>query len=345
MTVETSLPELHNSPVLVLGAGSWGATLAHLLAGKGITTRLWSPFQAEVDHLNQHHTLPGKLEHFTLSTQVQISSDLDHLLQDAATLVFAVPSRNVRETARLVHQGLGGSSQPLCAISVAKGYEFTTLKPMTTLLAEELGVPFPVALSGPSHAEEVCQGLPTAVVAASHHHTMAEAVQHLFMTPRFRVYTSEDLIGVELGGALKNLVAIAAGAAIGLGFGDNTMAALVTRGLAEMTRLGVAMGANPQTFAGLSGLGDLVVTCASRHSRNRRLGLALAKGLTLDQALLEIGMVVEGVEMARSVQSLIARYQVEMPIAVQVAETLFAGVPVRDAVHALMIRDPKPEVR
>ena len=165
----------------------------------------------------------------------------------------------------------------------------------------------------------------------------------LFMTPRFRVYTSNDLIGVELGGALKNVLAIASGAATGMGFGDNTMAALVTRGLAEMTRLGVAMGADPLTFAGLSGIGDLIVTCASRHSRNRRLGIELAKGACLEEALQKIGMVVEGVETARTVNALKERYGVEMPIATQIAKTLFEGVPVKEAVHSLMLREPKPE--
>lgn len=330
--------------VLVLGAGSWGATLAHLLAEKGIPVGLWSHREDHAARLAYERTLPGKLEGFRLSEQVEVDHHLRPLLEGVTTLVLATPSRHLRQAACKVRVEYGTGTESLCAVSAAKGVEFETLKPMSVLITEELGVPFPVSLSGPSHAEEVCRGLPTTVVAASRDQGMARRVQDLFRTPRFRVYTSADILGVELGGSFKNLVAIAAGAAAGLGFGDNTMAALVTRGLAEMTRLGVAMGADPLTFAGLSGLGDLVVTCASRHSRNRRMGLALAQGKTLEQAFEEIGMEVEGVQMARSAKSLAARWGVEMPIAAQVAETLFEGVPVAEAVHALMLRDPKPEM-
>ncbi len=339
---QTPLPP--RETVLVLGAGSWGATLAHLLAEKGLPVRLWSHREDHAVRLARERTLPGKLEDFRLSDKVEVGHLLQSLLEGVTTLVFATPSRYVRETAFKVRLVVGEGTQSLCAVSAAKGVEYDTLKPMSTLILEELGISNPVALSGPSHAEEVWRGLPTTVVAASCDPNMARRVQDLFLTSRFRVYTSVDLTGVELGGALKNLVAIAAGAAAGMGFGDNTMAALVTRGLAEMTRLGVAMGADPLTFAGLSGLGDLVVTCASRHSRNRRLGLALAQGKNLTQALEEIGMEVEGVQMARSAKALAYKWGVEMPIAAQVAETLFEGVPVKDAVRALMLRDPKSEL-
>jgi len=340
----SDLPSASQERVLVLGAGSWGATLAHLLAEKGIPVRLWSHREDHAVRLSRERTLPAKLEGFTLSDQVMVDHRLPCLLEEVSTLVFATPSRHVRESATKVKMVLGQGTEDLCVVSTAKGVEFETLKPMSVLISEELGIAYPVALSGPSHAEEVWRGLPTTVVAASRDPGMARRVQDLFFTPRFRVYTSNDLTGVELGGALKNLVAIAAGAAAGMGFGDNTMAALVTRGLAEMTRLGVAMGADPLTFAGLSGLGDLVVTCASRHSRNRRLGLALARGESLSQALEEIGMEVEGVQMARSAKALASRWGVEMPIASQVAETLFGGVPVAEAVGALMLRDPKSEL-
>lgn len=330
---------------VVFGAGSWGSALAHLLASKGVPTSIWSFSEQEACQLSQERTLPSKLPGFSLHKDIVISSKLDLLLEKATVLVFAVPSCFTRSTAVQVGQALGDRARGCCVVSASKGFEMETLKSMSTVLGEELDTPSLVALSGPTHAEEVVLGLPTTVVAASRRMEAACRAQSLFMAPSFRVYTSEDVLGVELGGALKNLVAIAAGAAAGMGFGDNTMAALVTRGLAEITRLGVAMGADPLTFSGLSGLGDLVVTCASRHSRNRRLGIALAAGKTLDEALKEIGMVVEGVEMARSVKSLVQRYGVEMPIAVQVAETLFEGVPVKEAVRALMLRDPKPEVQ
>lgn len=333
-----------SGPVAMLGAGSWGATLAHLLAEKGLAVRLWSHTPENAARLAEERTLPGKLPGFQLSRAVTVSHSLDQTLDGATTLVVAVPSRHFRATAATVRKTVGARGfRDALAVTATKGFEFGTLKPMTSILSEELGVEHPVALSGPSHAEEVCRGLPTTVVAASRSLETAQAVQDLFRTPRFRVYTSNDLVGVELGGALKNVIAIAAGGAAGMGFGDNTMAALVTRGLAEIARLGVAMGADPLTFAGLSGLGDLVVTCASPHSRNRRLGIALARGATLEEALREIGMAVEGVETARSVQALTTRHGIEMPIASQVAETLFGGVPVQEAVTALMLRDPKPE--
>jgi len=330
--------------ICVLGAGSWGCVLSNLLTENGHRVGLWEIDPKEADRLAGERTLPGRLEDFTLAEPVRVGSLLGDLLTEVEALVFVVPCRHFRETARLVLQTLGGPLAPELAVSCSKGLERDTLCPMTRILSEELGVPHPAALSGPSHAEEVAVELPTTVVAASEDPEVARQVQDLFMTPRFRVYTSTDLIGVELGGALKNVLAIASGAASGMGFGDNTMAALATRGLAEMTRLGVAMGADPLTFAGLSGIGDLIVTCASRHSRNRRLGIALAKGATLEDALRQIGMVVEGVETARTVNALKERYGVEMPIATQIARTLFEGVPVQEAVRALMMRDPKPEL-
>jgi glycerol-3-phosphate dehydrogenase (NAD(P)+) len=329
--------------VLILGAGSWGCALANLLAEKGVSVRLWEIDPDEAQRLERDRTLPGKLEDFSLAKEVEVGSDLSPLSADATALVFVVPCRFFRSSAKKVKEALGSKPVPEILVTCSKGLENGTLAPMTRILTEELGIEAPVALSGPSHAEEVALGLPTTVVAASKSEANAARVQALFLTPTFRVYTASDVLGVELGAALKNVLAIACGAAAGLGLGDNTMAALVTRGLAELTRLGVAMGADPLTFAGLSGIGDLIVTCASRHSRNRRLGLALAEGLTLDQALDRIGMAVEGVDTARTVAALQEKYGVEMPIAMQVAQTLFEGVPVQEAVSSLMLRDPKPE--
>ena len=329
--------------VLVLGGGSWGCALAQHLAGKGIETRLWEINPPEALRLDKDRTLPGKLDDFHLDPRVRVGSDLPELLPGADALVFVVPSKFFRSTAQAVKAALPPGIVPGWVVSCSKGLERETLSTMTQILTQELGGQTPVALSGPSHAEEVAAGLPTTVVAACRDLDLAERTQNLFLSDRFRVYTSQDILGVELGGALKNVIAIACGAAAGLGFGDNTMAALVTRGLAEISRLGVAMGADPLTFAGLSGIGDLIVTCASRHSRNRRLGLALAAGKSLDQALEEIGMVVEGVETAKTVSALQEKYGVDVPIATQVARCLFEGVPVDKAVRSLMMRDPKPE--
>jgi len=329
--------------VLILGAGTWGCVLANLLAEKGLVVRLWEIDPSQAKRLSEERTLPGRLDGFRLVESVMVDSSLKVVAAGITAFVFVVPSRYFRATARLVRESLGRGLERDLAVSCSKGLEASTLDPLTHLLAEELEVRYPAALSGPSHAEEVAIGLPTTVVAASKDQATAERVQALFMTPRFRVYTSTDLVGVELGGALKNVVAIACGAAAGMGFGDNTMAALITRGLAEISRLGAAMGADPLTLAGLSGMGDLIVTCASRHSRNRRFGIALAKGASMEQALAEIGMVVEGVETAKAVEALKARYRVEMPISTQVARTLFEGVPVREAVASLMTRDPRPE--
>jgi len=330
--------------VLVLGAGSWGATLAHLLAEKGHNVRLWSRHTENADRLGRERTLPGKLSDFHINGEVTIGSDLESLCEGANLILFAVPSKHLREIAHQAQEVAQKhlSEKPI-VVTASKGLEVGSLKRMSEILAEEFNSGSPVALSGPSHAEEVCAGLPTTVVAASENLEAAEQVQQLFMTPRFRVYTSQDTLGVELGGALKNVMAIATGAATAMGLGDNTLAGLVTRGLAEISRLGVAMGAQPLTFAGLSGLGDLVVTCTSDHSRNRRLGMELAGGATLEEAVQRIGMVVEGVETARSVEALKGRYGVEMPISTQVARVLFDGMPVADAVQSLMLRDPKPE--
>ncbi|MCA9439321.1 MAG: NAD(P)-dependent glycerol-3-phosphate dehydrogenase [Candidatus Omnitrophica bacterium] len=329
--------------ILVLGAGSWGGALCKVLHQNGNEVRLWEIDRAEAKRLEQERTLPGKLDEFKLPEGIQVGSNLGELVEDATALVFVVPSQFFRSTARSVKEAYGDEPLPDLMISCTKGLEQRTFLTMTGVLEVVLGVRNPVALSGPSHAEEVAMGLPTTVTVASMDHSLAERAQTLFNTPTFRVYTAEDPVGVQLGGALKNVIAIAAGAASGMGFGDNTMAALVTRGLAEISRLGIAMGADPLTFAGLSGMGDLIVTCASHHSRNRRMGIALAQGKTLDQGLKEIGMAVEGVETAKSIRPLVEKYRVEMPICEQVARTLFDGVPATEAVKTLMLREPKPE--
>ena len=227
--------------------------------------------------------------------------------------------------------------------NVAKGIEDTTLKNLSEIIEEELPAARVTVLSGPSHAEEVSRGLPTTCVAGAHRRQDAELVQNLFMSPVFRVYTSPDMLGIELGGALKNVIALAAGIADGLGCGDNTKAALITRGIAEITRLGTAMGGSPETFSGLTGIGDLIVTCASMHSRNRRAGILIGKGYTMDEAMKEVKMVVEGVYSARAARALSKKYQVSMPIVEQVNEVLFDGKPAKDALYDLMLRDRRAE--
>jgi glycerol-3-phosphate dehydrogenase (NAD(P)+) len=327
----------------VLGAGSWGTALARLLALKTDAVYLWDVIPesaAELRELRENRRyLPG----VAIPPNVVVTNDLAESVRGAELVVLAVPSHAVRE--------VGGRLKPLLPpaatiVNVAKGIETDTLLRMSQVIEDVLGATASrlVTLSGPSHAEEVGREIPTTVVVASQSTLAAEQVQDWFMTPRFRVYTNPDLIGVELGGALKNIIALCAGISDGLGFGDNTKAALMTRGLAEMARLGVAMGANPLTFAGLAGLGDLVVTCTSPHSRNRRAGIALGQGKPLDQVLTEVGMVVEGVRTTRAAYNLARHYEVEMPITVEAYRILFEGQEPSVGVANLMLRGKTHEV-
>lgn len=269
-----------------------------------------------------------------------MTGDLEQAMKDKELLVLSVPSVYVRETA---HRMAPFLKEGQVITNVAKGIEDTTLKNLSEIIEEELPVARVTVLSGPSHAEEVSRGLPTTCVAGAHRRQDAELVQNLFMSPVFRVYTSPDMLGIELGGALKNVIALAAGIADGLGCGDNTKAALITRGIAEITRLGTAMGGSPETFSGLTGIGDLIVTCASMHSRNRRAGILIGKGYTMDEAMKEVKMVVEGVYSARAARALSKKYQVSMPIVEQVNEVLFDGKPAKDALYDLMLRDRRAE--
>ena len=269
-----------------------------------------------------------------------MTGDLEQAMKDKELLVLSVPSVYVRETA---HRMAPFLKEGQVITNVAKGIEDTTLKNLSEIIEEELPAARVTVLSGPSHAEEVSRGLPTTCVAGAHRRQDAELVQNLFMSPVFRVYTSPDMLGIELGGALKNVIALAAGIADGLGCGDNTKAALITRGIAEITRLGTAMGGSPETFSGLTGIGDLIVTCASMHSRNRRAGILIGKGYTMDEAMKEVKMVVEGVYSARAARALSKKYQVSMPIVEQVNEVLFDGKPAKDALYDLMLRDRRAE--
>lgn len=327
------------SKIGVIGSGTWGTALAVLLTGNGHEVELWSAVPAEVEALTATRRHPN-LGDTPIPEKIRVTGDLEQVMKDKELLVLSVPSVYVRETA---HRMAPFLKEGQVITNVAKGIEDTTLKNLSEIIEEELPAARVTVLSGPSHAEEVSRGLPTTCVAGAHRRQDAELVQNLFMSPVFRVYTSPDMLGIELGGALKNVIALAAGIADGLGCGDNTKAALITRGIAEITRLGTAMGGSPETFSGLTGIGDLIVTCASMHSRNRRAGILIGKGYTMDEAMKEVKMVVEGVYSARAARALSKKYQVSMPIVEQVNEVLFDGKPAKDALYDLMLRDRRAE--
>jgi len=330
--------------VAVLGAGSWGTTLAVLLAEKGFRVALWARRREAAEELRWRRENLAYLPGIVIPFEVLVTADLEEALHSADVVVLSVPSHAVRETVRRARPYLPA---PALLVNTAKGLEEGTRLRLSQVIAQELGGDASArvaVLSGPSHAEEVSRHFPTTVVVASADPGTAEAVQDLFVTHHLRVYTNPDLVGVELGGALKNVIALASGMADGLGFGDNTRAALITRGLAEITRLGVRLGASPLTFAGLAGLGDLVVTCTSPHSRNRQAGLLLGRGHTLEQTLRQVGMVVEGVRTTRAACELAQAHGVEMPIAREVYRVLFEGCLPQEGVARLMLRSKTREV-
>jgi glycerol-3-phosphate dehydrogenase (NAD(P)+) len=326
--------------VAVLGAGSWGTTLANLLAHKGYEIRLWAYESEVVDAVNDQHENTAFLPGCPLAESIRASGDAHEVVAGAEVVLSAIPSHAVRS----VVMPLGGHVVPdALVVSVTKGIETDTLEFMHTVLAECLpGRPIAV-LSGPSFAREVYEGQPTAVVAASEQLNDAERAQDTFATSRFRIYTITDVIGAELGGSLKNVIAIAAGILEGLGMGHNPRAALITRGLAEITRLGEALGADPHTFAGLAGMGDLVLTAFGPQSRNHSLGVALGRGESLKEYVARHRTVAEGVNSARAAVRLAERVGVELPISTKVAEILFEGKPPRETVAELMGRDLKAE--
>ncbi len=328
--------------VSVIGAGSWGTTLANLLATSDCDTLLYvyepDQFEDMIRTRENKKYLPG----VPLANGLKFTSELAEAYNYAEIILMAVPSHVLRPVL------LAGKDSDLSSrlfINVAKGIENDTLLRMSQVIHEATGADESriATLSGPSHAEEVSRGVATAVVAASSSQETARRVRELFRTDYFRVYSSTDIVGVELGGSLKNVIAIAAGIADGAGFGDNTKAALMTRALVEMTRLGVAMGAQLQTFSGLSGMGDLIVTCMSRHSRNRYVGEEIGKGKRLQEVLDNMVMVAEGVKTTRSTHQLLKKYPVEMPISQEVYQVLFHDKNPHDAVRDLMTRDPKEE--
>lgn len=326
--------------VSIIGAGSWGIALAVLLHNNGHQVTIWSIIEDEVKMLNEKREHKDKLPGVKIPEEIFITNNLKEAATNKDMLVFAVPSPFVRSTSKLLKEYV---KENQLIVNVAKGIEESTLYTLTDIIEEEIPGVNAAVLSGPSHAEEVGRGIPTTCVAGAKTKESAEFIQNTFMNEVFRVYTSPDILGIELGGALKNVIALAAGIADGLGYGDNTKAALITRGMAEISRLGIIMGGKRQTFAGLTGIGDLIVTCASMHSRNRKAGILIGKGYTMDEAMEEVKMVVEGVYSTKAAVKLSKKYQVSLPIIEQVNEVLFHNKPAAEAVTELMIRDKKIE--
>lgn len=322
--------------ISVLGAGSWGIALGLLLDKNGHSVTMWSALDTEVDMLKNEREHKVGLPGVMLPESIFITGDLKEAVTNKDVIVMAVASKFVRQTANRL-QGLIPDNQKL--VNVAKGIEDGTLITLSDVIAQELPNANIAVLSGPSHAEEVGRGMPTTCVVGATTKETAEYLQNIFASNVFRVYTSPDIIGIELGAAFKNVIALAAGIADGLGYGDNTKAALITRGIKEISRLATVMGAKPQTINGLSGIGDLIVTCASMHSRNRRAGILIGQGYSMDEAIKEVNMVVEGIISAKAASALADKYNVEMPITKKVYDVLFNNVNPKEAVNELMIRD------
>lgn len=324
----------------IVGAGSWGIALSVLLNNNGHDVTVWSIIEDEIKMLSDLREHKDKLPGVKLSENIKFTTNLEATVKGKDIVVLAVPSPYIRSTAKNMSPYI---SDGQIIVNVAKGIEEATLMTLSQVIEQEIPNATVTVLSGPSHAEEVGRGIPTTIVVGACKQETAEYVQGIFMNDVFRVYTSLDVLGIELGAALKNVVALAAGIADGLGYGDNTKAALITRGITEIARLGIAMGGKFETFCGLSGIGDLIVTCASMHSRNRRAGILIGQGKTMDEAMSEVKMVVEGVYSAKAAMGLSKKYGVELPIIEQVNEVLFNGKPAADAVKELMMRDSNIE--
>ena len=322
--------------ISVLGAGSWGTALAVVLHKNGHEVTIWSIAQDEIDMLKKEREHKDKLPGVKIAEEIGLTTDLKEAISGRDMLVVAVPSPYIRSTAKSMAPYVEDGQ---LLVSVAKGIEEGTLMTLSAILEQEIPQAEVAVLCGPSHAEEVGIGLPTTLVAGAKRKETAELVQSTFMNEVLRVYTSPDVLGMELGASLKNVIALAAG----LGYGDNTKAALITRGISEIGRLALKMGAKYETLSGLTGIGDLIVTCASKHSRNRKAGMLIGEGYTMEEAMKEVKMVVEGVYSAKAAMELSAKYDVSMPIIEQVNEVLFDGKSAKEAVMDLMLRDKKPE--
>ena len=324
----------------VIGSGSWGTALARVLSKNGHEVTLWSRREEESLMLREERENKSKLPGVKLPDDIICTTDLEQTVKGKDILVLATASPSIRSMAKKMAPFV---AEGQIIVDVSKGIEESTLMILTDVIEQEIPQCQAAVLSGPSHAEEVGRDIPTTVVAGAKKKETAEYIQNIFMNKVFRVYTSPDMLGIEPGGALKNVIALAAGAADGLGCGDNTKAALITRGIAEMSRLGVAMGGHIETFNGLTGIGDLIVTCASMHSRNRRAGILIGQGKTMQEAMDEVKMVVEGVNSAKAAKILAEKYEIDMPIVQEVNKVLFEDKPAKEALADLMLRDKKIE--
>lgn len=324
----------------VIGAGSWGTALARALANNGHNVTVWSIMEDEISMLNEKREHSLKLPGVKLPESIVFTTDLELSIKGKDMMVLAVPSPFTRSTAKSMAQFVEDGQ---LIVNVAKGIEDITFMTLTDIIEEEIPNATVAVLSGPSHAEEVGKDMPTTLVAGAKKKETAEYIQNAFMSDVLRVYTSPDVLGIELGGALKNVVALAAGMADGLGCGDNTKAALITRGIAEIARLGVAMGGKIESFTGLTGIGDLIVTCSSQHSRNRKAGQLIGQGYSYEDAMNEVKMVVEGVYSAKAAYGLGKKYNISMPIVEEVNDILFNGKAASEALKDLMFRDKRSE--
>lgn len=328
--------------IAVLGAGTWGTALARTFALGGNKVILWSALQNEVDYIKEnrrHHIL----KEMVIPKEVKVTADIEEAVRDREIVVFAVPSPYTRSTAKLVSPLV---NEKQIIVDVAKGLEAGTHKTLTEVIADEINnpnVPL-VALSGPTHAEELALDMPTAIVAACSDIAVAERVQKIFSNHILRVYTNNDIKGIEICGALKNIIALAAGMSDGLGFGDNAKAAIITRGMAEIQRLGLKIGCSPNTFVSLAGIGDLIVTCTSRHSRNNKTGFLIGQGVKVEDAIATVGMVVEGINALPAAMELSEKYEVELPICAMVNHIINGTISVSNALKLLMSRDLKTEI-
>ena len=325
----------------LIGAGSWGTALSKLAADNGHEVTVWSIVKEEIEMLQENREHLDKLPGVKLPENISYTTELAAAIEGKDMCILAVPSPFTRSTAAMMKSIV---KEGQIIVNVAKGVEEKTLMTLSEIIGQEVPQADVAVLSGPSHAEEVGKGMPTTIVVGAKTKETAEYIQNLLMNKVFRVYTSPDILGIELGGALKNVIALAAGIADGLGCGDNTKAALITRGIAEIARLGMTMGGKPETFSGLTGIGDLIVTCASMHSRNRRAGILIGQGKTMQEAMDEVKQVVEGVYSAKAAMGLAEKYGVEIPIIEQVNLVLFEGKPAAQALDELMLRDKKIEI-
>lgn len=325
----------------ILGGGSWGTALAMLLAQKEFDVHIWVRSELQAEEINISRTNAKYLPGISIPGNIKVSTIARDVVKDSEIILLAIPTNSIREVLKSIGDAVKSEQ---IFVNVAKGIEMRSMKRISEIVSEYYPNNGFAVLSGPSHAEEVSREIPTTVVSASRSKEVAELVQDVFSSPSFRVYTNPDVLGVELGGALKNIIALGAGISDGLGYGDNTKAALMTRGIYEMSKLGVALGAEADTFSGLSGIGDLIVTCTSMHSRNRRAGILIGKGYTMAQAIEEIGMVVEGIKTTEAAYNLSKSLGIDMPITKEIYNVLYNGADVRRSVQKLMGREKKHEM-